>query len=154
MGLPFEVPDQSSHAGNGGLPCSQRFHRDRPRPPGFFACEWENHGLAAAWLRVEGELDVATAAELRKALSGRRVAVPLAVLDLRGLVFIDISGVRVIAGASVVAREAGGRVIVVSPSRGVDEVFALTGTADAVERFHLGPTEPVTSVLLRGRRSY
>ena len=66
--------------------------------PPAFVCARRDGGLEAAWVHVAGELDIATTPHLAQAqLQARPV-----VLDLRGLAFMDSSGVHAIVGASIV----------------------------------------------------
>jgi anti-sigma B factor antagonist len=82
------------------------------------------------WLAMGGELDVFTASELRAAL---REAKPgpteTLVLDLRGLGFIDSSGLAVILGVHEEASrdEANPVKIVIKGSAAVEALFELIG---------------------------
>lgn len=86
-------------------------------------------------LTLRGELDLATAPELEAA------ALPVirdgghVVIDLRGLGFIDSSGVRVLIAGHAAARLSGGQVTVVRAARDspVDRVIAIAGIADALD---------------------
>lgn len=85
-----------------------------------------------------GELDLATAPELEAAVlpaaqEGREI-----VLDLRGLEFIDSSGVRVVVSAHTAAQTSGGSVVLLrpppnSPVQRVLEVSGLDGILAFVE---------------------
>jgi anti-sigma B factor antagonist len=95
-------------------------------------------GRDAAWIRVAGELDLATAparAGLREAEAGpRRV-----VLDLRALAFMDCAGVGVIVRSGQRVTRTGGRLVLVRGPKRVDRLFALTRTAHALELVALDP---------------
>lgn len=88
------------------------------------------------WLAMAGELDVFTAPQLRSALNA---AAPgreeILVLDLRGLSFIDSSGLAVILGAHERAlRDGRPRVrIVIHGSRPVEALFHTIGAADYLD---------------------
>ena len=88
------------------------------------------------WLAMGGELDVFTAPQLRSALSE---AAPrnqeTLVLDLRGLSFIDSSGLAVILGAHEKAlRDGRPQVrIVIQGSAPVEALFHTIGAADYLE---------------------
>ncbi|HEY5316432.1 MAG TPA: STAS domain-containing protein [Solirubrobacteraceae bacterium] len=79
-------------------------------------------------IEFEGELDIATTsgaeAELRRVeQSGARVIV----LDLRGLTFMDSTGLRLLVSADARAREADRRLAIVRGSAAVQRVLELTG---------------------------
>ena len=78
---------------------------------------------------VAGELDLATAGELEAVVlpavrDGRH-----ALLDLRGLEFMDSSGVRVIVAAHTAAQDSGGRLSLVrtDPGSAVQRVLEISG---------------------------
>lgn len=81
-----------------------------------------------AVLRLTGELDMATAPQLRRELLGliergvRSVTVDLAKLD-----FIDSSGLNVLVSGLKQFREHGGELTVRSPSPSAKKVFEITG---------------------------
>lgn len=82
----------------------------------------------AARIRLQGELDIATAPradeELRRAEAERpsRIAV-----DLSGLTFMDSTGLRLVVAAEQRAHEAGRELVVVRGPDAVQRVFQLTG---------------------------
>jgi anti-sigma B factor antagonist len=115
-------------------------------PP--FVCAVSD-GMDAAWVHLAGELDVATAPELRRKLREAEARARLVVLDLRGLAFMDAAGVHAIVEASIRARQADRRLLLLRGPANVDRVFALTGSADAVEIGDLEPLEPVVRELQR-----
>lgn len=105
-----------------------------PAPFTVDVAEGADHIVVA----VRGELDLATAPQLEEALlppvrNGRH-----AVLDLRGLDFMDSSGVRVVVTAHAAADENGGRLTVVrggarSPVGRVLEVSGLEGMLEIID---------------------
>jgi anti-anti-sigma factor len=68
-----------------------------------------------AQLTLRGELDLATAPELEQLLEERIDASEDVVVDLRGLEFMDSSGIRVLVAAHARAGRAGTRVFIVRP---------------------------------------
>jgi anti-anti-sigma factor len=116
--------------------------------PSTFVCSWSSGGLDAGWIRVAGELDIASAPVLEQTLREPRLQTHLVVLDLRELVFMDCSGVHAIVEASIRARDAGHRLVLVNGCPNVRVLFALTGRSDDVEISDFGPVAPVQSPLL------
>ena len=85
-------------------------------------------------LVVRGEIDLATAGDLRDEL--RKLIADAdspALVDLSGVTFIDSSGVDVLAGARRNADDAGVELILVEPSSQVRMVLELTGLWDHFE---------------------
>ena len=115
-------------------------------PP--FACSCTDGGLDAAWVQVAGELDMASAPELRRMLRDSQQKARLVVLDLRELSFIDCAGLDVIVGAAKRARQSGARFVLVRGTADIDRVFTLTSTADDMEIVDLKPGKPPTAALL------
>jgi anti-sigma B factor antagonist len=101
--------------------------------PPAFSCTAAHGGLDAAWVHVTGELDIATAPELERTLLECHEMAQLTVLDLRELVFIDCAGVHTIVSASIRAREAGRRLILVRGREETYRLFRLTGSAGDVD---------------------
>ena len=88
------------------------------------------------WLAMGGELDVFSAPELRAALREAKLGpAETLVLDMRGLGFIDSSGLAVILGAHERAnREQANPVqIVIKDSAAVESLFELIGARDYLE---------------------
>ncbi len=82
-------------------------------------------------LSLSGELDLATAVEAEAAL--RRLEAgdaPAIVLDLSGLTFIDVTGVRLVALGDARSRTSGNRLTVVRPAPRVFRVFEICDLAD------------------------
>ena len=79
-------------------------------------------------LRLVGELDVATAAELRRAVAEALEQMPCVLtLDLSGLSFVDSTGIGVLVGASRRTQEIGSSFVLLSPTRPVQKALHLTG---------------------------
>jgi anti-sigma B factor antagonist len=98
-----------------------------------FECHWTYAGVDVAWVRLAGELDIATARQLRRTLRESLSRARLVVLDLRKLAFMDSSGVHAIVNASACAREDGRHLLLLRGPPSVDRVFALAGRSDDVE---------------------
>jgi anti-anti-sigma factor len=117
--------------------------------PPVFECWWGNSGPDAAWVHLTGELDVATTPRLESALREPRLQARLVVLDLRELAFIDSSGVHAIVDASIRARRAGHRMLLLRGRPGVDRVFTLTGSSPDVVDGDIRAVEPSVRALTR-----
>ena len=80
------------------------------------------------WVLPRGDLDVATCEELEQALSIALASeAERVVIDLRGLEFIDSTGLRAIAGAS--RADEAGRLSIVPGPPAVQGVFNVSGLA-------------------------
>jgi anti-anti-sigma factor len=73
-----------------------------------------------------GELDLSTAPELEHSLVASQTDGRHVVLDLRGVTFMDSSGLRVILAADARARSSGARFVLVQGPPSVQRVFQLT----------------------------
>src|SRR4051794_17105357 len=76
---------------------------------------------------VSGDLDLDTMGELNAALAADDAVLATTVLDLRGLTFIDSSGVSGVLAAARRARDAGGRLVCVPGPPSIRRGFELTG---------------------------
>jgi anti-sigma B factor antagonist len=116
-----------------------------------FVCCCTDGGLAAAWVHVAGELDIATAPQLERTLRETQQQARLVVLDLRELTFMDSAAVHTIVTASINARQHGRRLVLLRGSPNVDRMFTLTGSSDAVEigDLELPPVESPVHALQR-----
>jgi anti-sigma B factor antagonist len=85
-------------------------------------------------LTLAGELDLATVGELEDALRPRLEAGEDVLVDLRGLAFMDSSGVRALVAAHQSASSGEGSLVIVRPPRGneVDRVIDVSGIATAL----------------------
>lgn len=117
--------------------------------PPEFRCTLRDGGRDAAWVRVNGELDIATAPILDQTLRRAEQQARRIVLDLRELAFMDTSGRHVILAASLRAQQAGGRLVLVRGRAQVDHVLALTTTPGDLEIVDLNPVEPPVMALLQ-----
>jgi anti-anti-sigma factor len=105
-----------------------------PEPaPAPFICSWTDGGPEACWVHVAGRLDAAAVWQLGRALDDSRLRARLVVLDLRQISFIDRLGVHAVVSASMHARRAGRRLVVLRGPPLVDHMFTLTGNSDQLE---------------------
>jgi anti-anti-sigma factor len=110
----------------------------RPRP---FAVDVQRRNDVAI-VQPHGELDLATVETLRAALDGIENAGRL-VLDLRGLSFIDATGLRLLVALHRRARRDGFQLTLVAPAApanraiqlsGLDRALPFVATGDAIDR--------------------
>jgi anti-sigma B factor antagonist len=82
-----------------------------------------------AHLTLRGELDLATAPELEQLVNERIDSSQDVVIDLRGLEFMDSSGIRVLVAAHARAGRTGTRLFIVRPATGsaVAKIVAVAG---------------------------
>jgi anti-sigma B factor antagonist len=81
---------------------------------------------------VSGELDLDTMGELNEALSVAN-GMATTVVDLRGLTFIDSSGVSGLLSAARRARDVGERLACIPGPQQIQRVFELTGVDTVLE---------------------
>jgi anti-sigma B factor antagonist len=81
---------------------------------------------------VSGELDLDTMGELNDALAVEN-GLATTVVDLRGLTFIDSSGVSGVMAAARRARDVGGRLVCIPGPTQIQRVFVLTGVDTVLE---------------------
>jgi len=88
-------------------------------------------------IQLTGELDIATGPDLERALEAQLAeAATDIVLDLRGVTFIDSSGLRVVLVASRSATDAGRRLIVVPGDGQVLRVIQLAQVENRLDLSH------------------
>ena len=107
---------------------------------------------------LDGELDIATAPTFEQLLGEvERDRWPTVVLDLRGLSFIDSSGIRVLLGAHNRIGRHGGRMVLCHATRavrrtlaaiGVDSILELTDATDDDQGPSAGPPPPPSALSL------
>jgi anti-anti-sigma factor len=85
-------------------------------------------------LRLTGELDMAGVDQLERLLTPDQTPEGATfVIDMRGLSFIDSSGLRALIMADERVRDEGGRFIVVRGPDRVNEILEMTGVAQRIE---------------------
>src|SRR3954447_11097443 len=96
-------------------------------PDEFSIAESDREGRALLTLR--GELDLATAPELEQLVNERLDAGQDVVVDLRGLDFMDSSGIRVLVAAHARAGRVGTRLFIVrpEPESAVAKIVEISG---------------------------
>lgn len=88
----------------------------------------------ARLLRLTGELDMAGVDQLERLLTPDQTPEGATfVIDMRGLSFIDSSGLRALIMADERVRDEGGRFIVVRGPDRVNEILEMTGVAKRIE---------------------
>ena len=81
-----------------------------------------------AIIRIEGEVDVSNASELRDALDTALADGAKEVeADFTEVAYIDSTGIGVLVGAAHRAQESGSVLIVANPQKNVERVFTLLG---------------------------
>ena len=95
-----------------------------------FSCVAAADGPGVTRITLTGELDLATAPQLRTALSRAAEDAELVVVDLSELKFMDSTGIQTILTADAQLRAAGRRLALVPGPPQVQRVFELTGLAD------------------------
>lgn len=97
------------------------------QPEALLTISVEEHAHASV-VRVNGELDVCSAPDLRAALVDVTARKPRRiVLELSELRFIDSSGLHVLVRARTAAQEFGGVVEIAGPSAAVTRLLRITG---------------------------
>jgi anti-anti-sigma factor len=90
-------------------------------------CEVARNGHRA-WVQPHGELDLDSVHRVEAALAElREEGCPEVVLDLRGLTFMDSTGLRLVIRWDTTARADGFRFAIVPGAETVQRVFRLTG---------------------------
>jgi anti-anti-sigma factor len=90
---------------------------------------------AVAVVVLRGELDLRAGAELEPELErlAAQAGVDVVALDLRGLEFLDSSGLRTIVRAGRQISEADGRLVLVRGSQPVQRMFEITRMTERLE---------------------
>jgi anti-sigma B factor antagonist len=101
---------------------------------------------------VAGEVDIATAPQLRRAFADALMARPSMVqVDLSQVAFIDARGVALLAQARVAARRAGAGFVVHNPRPLVRRVLDIVGLTPVLEAGSWS-TKPVAAIPLGGAK--
>lgn len=81
----------------------------------------------AAHVMLNGDLDLSTAKRAEQAIeAAERAGWPTVVIDLRGLSFMDSTGLRVIVSADKRAKRSGKRAVIIQGPAAVRRVFEIT----------------------------
>lgn len=81
-----------------------------------------------AIIRIEGEVDVSNASELRDALDTALAdGVKEVEADFAEVAYIDSTGIGVLVGTAHRAQESGSVLVVANPQKNVERVFTLLG---------------------------
>lgn len=93
-----------------------------------------SHANGRLSVAVAGELDLSTVAELEQRVEeGLALSPEMVLLDLRGVTFLDSSGLRLMLQLDKRQRDGGGRLVVVRGGRRVARVLELTGAEERLE---------------------
>ena len=91
-------------------------------------------GSDRARIRLDGELDLGSAPAFAARLAELEAGEPeLLEIDLRGLSFMDSSGLAELFGANRRARERGGRIVVVKDHGPIERVLNIARVEDVIE---------------------
>ena len=87
-------------------------------------------------VRLSGELDHRAATGIRRELDAliAQTGAKRLIFDLKGLEFMDSSGIGLIIGRYKLMTKRGGSVAVCSPGARVDQIFRMAGLYQLVER--------------------
>jgi anti-anti-sigma factor len=114
---------------------------DRKRPDELLEIAVDDRGEMLL-LRLTGELDMAGVDRFERLLTSHQTPEAATfVLDMRGLTFIDSSGLRAVIMADQRVRDGGGRFIVVRGPERVNQVLEMTGVARQIELVDEPPAE-------------
>jgi anti-anti-sigma factor len=81
----------------------------------------------ATHVKLSGDLDLSTSKRAEEAIEqAERSGTPTVVVDLRGLAFMDSTGLRVIVSADKRARRSNKRVVIIQGPAAVRRVFEIT----------------------------
>jgi anti-anti-sigma factor len=85
-------------------------------------------------LTLDGELDISSASRVEREIALLEDAgAPILVLDLRGLRFMDSTGLRVVVSANARAESARRRLVVVRGPESVHRIFRITRLEERLE---------------------
>jgi anti-anti-sigma factor len=88
------------------------------------------HGIVLA---VAGEIDLATAPIVERALRRAEESHDLVAIDLSRTSFMDSTGLHVIMAANLRLSERGGRLVIIQGPPQVNRIFELTGLSDHLD---------------------
>jgi anti-anti-sigma factor len=101
-----------------------------PQP---WCCQATRDADGVTRIVLTGELDMAVAPEFGAELSRALADSTSVIVDLGQLVFMDSSGLHLLATAAAHARHSGGWLAIVHPAPNVRRVLDLTGMSEVLE---------------------
>jgi anti-anti-sigma factor len=85
-------------------------------------------------VRLRGELDISGAEEIERSIEEiEKTATGILIIDLRGLEFMDSTGLRLILSADARARDRGSSLIIVRGPETVHRVFRMAALEDRLQ---------------------
>ena len=121
---------------------------------GALGLQIEIHPGVPVVAEISGEMDIACASWLRETLLlAIRCHGPAIRVDLRGVTFLDCSGINALLATARRARLEGGRMRVISPSAQAERVIALLGLRNVLMSAD-EQAETVTAVWPEGRANF
>lgn len=115
------------------MPPKQSVHPPDRIPEGLDFEVAAQSGAGRVVIRLAGELDLVVAELVAQRLEHAVTTAHLVVLDLRGLSFIDSSGLSALTRAGAHARDSGCRLVLVRGSVQVDQLLRVTGLDNQFE---------------------
>jgi anti-anti-sigma factor len=89
--------------------------------------------VAVLTVMISGEIDIDTCDAMRDAIrAGRRCGRAHLAVDLSGVTFMDVSGIRVLLAARGQAAAAGGSLTLLAPSPAVRRLISILGLQDVL----------------------
>jgi anti-sigma B factor antagonist len=98
--------------------------------PPEFEVDVSPHGDDGTIVAPRGELDISTAPRVREALRALDPPPATLVIDLRGLTFLDTSGLQLVLEERQRAEDSGRRLVLVRGSDELQRLFELAGLHD------------------------
>lgn len=118
---------------NWGFSLSHAKYRANDADEAYLQCAVRENDRDGAWVSIRGELDLAGVPALRHALDSVQRTARLVILDLRGLTFMDLTGLRAIIDAEAQARRGRQRLVLIRGPAQVDRLLALVGQSAGLE---------------------
>jgi len=125
------------------LPTSPPPTVTHPGPPPLFSCSRRAESGGQVRLVLAGELDLASRAHFKQALSDALSDGARVLLDLRALTLIDCASLSVVFDAALDAHRGGVVLILLEPRGQVRRVLDLVGAPAGVAMLESSDLEPV-----------
>jgi anti-anti-sigma factor len=110
----------------------------QPSAPWGFECGIERRGSGGVTVRAVGEIDISTVGRLRECLASARQTATTIAVDLRGVTFMDSSGVHALVDETAEAMFSGVRIdLEVTPA--IDRLIRLARCEDSFAAWNLSP---------------